>query len=223
MTIVESVGWVLLHFVWQGAAIALALAVLLALTSAAQARLRYALSCAALTLMLAAALATAASVMTRDDTAARQPRNRRRRLDCAPRHRARRQRPDAAADRGTARTPSAAAERTASRELARRLVVAARSRVDAAMPWLVLGWVVGVAAPVGPPRSAAGGGRARFASTASSAVPDVVPGAARRALGAAADHTPCGDRGVGPGRRCRWCSATSSPLIVAAGRRALPA
>ena len=38
MTIVESVGWVLLHFVWQGAAIALALAVLLALTRDAQAQ-----------------------------------------------------------------------------------------------------------------------------------------------------------------------------------------
>ena len=30
MTIVEAVGWVLLHFVWQGALIALALAIALA-------------------------------------------------------------------------------------------------------------------------------------------------------------------------------------------------
>ncbi len=63
MTIVEGVGWVLLHFVWEGAVIALALAALLALTRDGQARLRYALSCGALTLMLVAALATAGSVM----------------------------------------------------------------------------------------------------------------------------------------------------------------
>ena len=63
----------LLHFVWQGAVIALALAVLLALTSAAQARLRYALSCGALTLMLVAALATAATVMTRRSTTLPRP------------------------------------------------------------------------------------------------------------------------------------------------------
>ena len=66
-----AIGWVLLHFVWQGAAIAAALAVLLALTSPAQARLRYVLSCAALTLMFAVALATAANVMTRDNTTPR--------------------------------------------------------------------------------------------------------------------------------------------------------
>ena len=64
MTIVDSVGWVLLHFVWQGAAIALALDVLLALTRDGQARLRYAFSCGALALMLIAPVATAATVMT---------------------------------------------------------------------------------------------------------------------------------------------------------------
>ena len=48
MTIVEGVGWVLVHFVWQGALIALVLAGLLALARGAQERLRYGLSCAAL-------------------------------------------------------------------------------------------------------------------------------------------------------------------------------
>ena len=47
MTLVEGVGWVLVHFIWQGFAIALVLAALLSLTSTAQARLRYALSCGA--------------------------------------------------------------------------------------------------------------------------------------------------------------------------------
>ena len=58
MTIVELVGWVLLHFVWQGALIALALAALIALTREAQARLRYVFSCSALVLMLAATMAS---------------------------------------------------------------------------------------------------------------------------------------------------------------------
>ncbi len=64
MTMVESVGWVLVHFVWQGTAIALVLASLLALTSTAQATLRYALACAALTVMLMATVATAVTVIT---------------------------------------------------------------------------------------------------------------------------------------------------------------
>ena len=62
MTIVEHVGWVLVHFIWQGMAIALALAAVLQLTSAAQATLRYVLSCTALVLMLAATAVTAASL-----------------------------------------------------------------------------------------------------------------------------------------------------------------
>jgi beta-lactamase regulating signal transducer with metallopeptidase domain/HEAT repeat protein len=63
VTMIESVGWVLLHFVWQGVAIAGTLAVLLALTSTARATLRYALSCGALTAMLVAALATTATII----------------------------------------------------------------------------------------------------------------------------------------------------------------
>jgi len=64
MTIVELLGWVLLHFVWQGAAIALALGVLLALTRESQARLRYMFSGIALVLMLGAAVATGTLMRT---------------------------------------------------------------------------------------------------------------------------------------------------------------
>src|SRR5689334_6688552 len=63
MTMIESVGWVLLHFVWQGAAVALALAAGLALTGEAQARFRYALSCGALALMLILTVTTAATII----------------------------------------------------------------------------------------------------------------------------------------------------------------
>ena len=139
MTIVEGVGWVLLHFVWEGTVIALALAVLLALTREGQARLRYALSCGALTLMLVAALATAGAVMR----AARPPhpgpaRARRRCAWCVAagreglrvegrrqRHASRRPRlpmSDAAADRTSALAPA----------------------IERAMPWLVSGWLAGV-------------------------------------------------------------------------------
>jgi HEAT repeat protein/beta-lactamase regulating signal transducer with metallopeptidase domain len=68
MTIVESVGWVLVHFIWQGVAIALALAAVLALTSKTQARLRYVFSCAALVLMLAATVVTAAQLSIQSES-----------------------------------------------------------------------------------------------------------------------------------------------------------
>src|SRR5688500_931050 len=49
--LVIRLGWTLLHFVWQGAAIAVVLVVLLQLTRSAKPRVRYALSCAALVVM----------------------------------------------------------------------------------------------------------------------------------------------------------------------------
>ena len=135
----------LLHFVWQGAAIAAALAVLLALTSPAQARLRYVLSCAALTLMFAVALATAAHVMTRDNTTLR-------RLNLAvgsnapaPSHS-----PEvvsnASAKEGQGRpiTDAGAAALTARPGAGSDLSSLAQPVVEAAMPWLVLTWALGV-------------------------------------------------------------------------------
>jgi beta-lactamase regulating signal transducer with metallopeptidase domain/HEAT repeat protein len=60
MTVVESVGWVLVHFLWQGAAIAALLQLILALAAPSRPALRYALGCGALALMLVAPLTTAA-------------------------------------------------------------------------------------------------------------------------------------------------------------------
>jgi HEAT repeat protein/beta-lactamase regulating signal transducer with metallopeptidase domain len=139
MTIVEGVGWVLLHFVWQGAVIALALAVLLAFTRDGQARLRYALCCGALTLMLVAALATAGNVLARGVNA----------LPAAD------SRTAAVTDGATARPdgdtpaplprdeggPGAAIQKPIAGAAAAPLVLA---MIDRAMPWLVLGWLVGV-------------------------------------------------------------------------------
>jgi len=50
----HSAGWALIHFVWQGAAIALVAAAALRLTERRSANTRYVIGCAALALMLAA-------------------------------------------------------------------------------------------------------------------------------------------------------------------------
>ena len=142
MTIVEGVGWVLLHFVWQGTVIALALAVLLALTRDGQARLRYALSCGALTLMLVAALATAANVVARSVSASPP-------VDAGPAALAtgstalRDEGMPAPLVRGEGRRPAiGAATRNPISSAAQHPFVLAV--VDRGMPWLVSGWLAGV-------------------------------------------------------------------------------
>ncbi len=54
----ESAGWALMHFVWQGAAIAVLAAAALRLTSRRSANVRYVIGCVALALMLAAPAVT---------------------------------------------------------------------------------------------------------------------------------------------------------------------
>ncbi len=56
--LVESLGWTLLHFVWQGALVALAHAGVNALLADADARARYSAACVALALMLVLPVAT---------------------------------------------------------------------------------------------------------------------------------------------------------------------
>src|SRR5262245_41628447 len=55
---IEPVGWALLHFLWQGAAIALLLRVFLWLASRSAPQLRYAAAGVALLLMFGAAVGT---------------------------------------------------------------------------------------------------------------------------------------------------------------------
>ena len=47
----QRVGWALVHFLWQGTAVALVLAVMLALLRRRSAQARWAVSCATLALM----------------------------------------------------------------------------------------------------------------------------------------------------------------------------
>jgi beta-lactamase regulating signal transducer with metallopeptidase domain len=58
MNFTEALGWTLLHFVWQGALIAIFLAVALATLRNASANVRYATSCGAMLLMLLSAATT---------------------------------------------------------------------------------------------------------------------------------------------------------------------
>ncbi|NOK37843.1 M56 family metallopeptidase, partial [Corallococcus exercitus] len=57
--ILESVGWALVHLLWQGALVAVALALALRWVGRRSANLRYALACGALGIMLALPVATA--------------------------------------------------------------------------------------------------------------------------------------------------------------------
>ena len=54
----QALGWTLLHFVWQGALVALLLAAALHLLRKSSAPTRYAVSCGALALLLALPLIT---------------------------------------------------------------------------------------------------------------------------------------------------------------------
>jgi hypothetical protein len=53
---VEALGWTLLHFVWQGALVALALSIFLFLARKASPQVRYIVACGALCLMCIAAI-----------------------------------------------------------------------------------------------------------------------------------------------------------------------
>lgn len=60
----QTAGWALIHFVWQGAAIAAAASVLLRLTRHRSASTRYVIACVGLAAMLAAPLVTARLMWT---------------------------------------------------------------------------------------------------------------------------------------------------------------
>ena len=67
---IYTIGWALIHFVWQGGLIALATAAALASCRHRSPETRYAIACAGLVAMLAAPAITAAVVGTTDQTIA---------------------------------------------------------------------------------------------------------------------------------------------------------
>src|SRR5688500_5034260 len=135
MTFVETLGWVLLHFAWQGAIAAFLLWMALLLTPSGRASLRYAIGCAALLVMVVAPVVTAMRLTaSHAEPIAVQPHER------------------GVAGSSGAITTVEPHQREAGtsvlnvgpgrmRWMTRRSVV---ENVDAALPWIVSGWALGV-------------------------------------------------------------------------------
>ena len=110
----QSLGWTLIHFLWQGAALGLAAWLGLVLLRGASARARYGLACACLLLMVAAP-ATTALVLQHQTTA------------------------QALAPLSVV-VETAAPTAPAAAPLAQRV----KAALDPALPWLLAGWAAGV-------------------------------------------------------------------------------
>jgi beta-lactamase regulating signal transducer with metallopeptidase domain/HEAT repeat protein len=136
MTFVETLGWVLLHFAWQGAVAAFLLWMALLLTPSGRASLRYVIGCAALLVMVAAPVATAMRLTaSHSEPILGQPPERGVATNTGS--------VDTALD---ARHPEISTVGPAvgvgsMRWMTERSVV---DGVDAALPWIVSGWAFGV-------------------------------------------------------------------------------
>lgn len=113
--LVHSLGWTLLHFLWQGTLLALAVAAGLWALEGRDSRLRYATACLGLLLMVAAPPITFLRVRAQPQSA----------LQSAP------------AERPS--TPATASAKPSPRPSQRNW----RPEVERAMPWLVLLWALG--------------------------------------------------------------------------------
>lgn len=135
MNATTALGWALVHFVWQGAALACLLGIALAIVRPTAARTRYALSVLTLGAMIALPLATGVRLLNRatalGPTAAMQ-------ASAAP---------DASAGPRSP-APSATPDRTtpAADRAASAIATTGRVRdvLEPALPWLVVVWVIGV-------------------------------------------------------------------------------
>jgi beta-lactamase regulating signal transducer with metallopeptidase domain len=110
----QTLGWTLIHFLWQGAALGLAAWLGLVLLRGASARARYGLACAFLLLMVAAPVATALLLQ--------------------------RQAPALAVTQVGLTMEAALATPAGAPALAQRV----KAALDPALPWLLAGWAAGV-------------------------------------------------------------------------------
>ena len=115
-------GWVLLHFVWQGAAVAAVAAAVLRLCSHRSASLRYVIACSALTVMMACVVSTAMTIVPPADIG----------------------RPSPAALRTTITGVDVALPIHVSEGASERHR-STTPLVEAALPWIVCAWLVGIA------------------------------------------------------------------------------
>ena len=136
MNAISALGWALVHFAWQGAALALLLAVTLTVLPATAARTRYTLSLLTLTLMLALPIGTGVRLFNR-----------------AIAHVSADARPTAIepAKNNAALSPSPASARpngveSHAQEKSLAAPVRIRTLLEPVLPWLVVLWLLGVIA-----------------------------------------------------------------------------
>jgi beta-lactamase regulating signal transducer with metallopeptidase domain len=140
MNATHALGWALVHFLWQGAALALLLAVGLAVTRTAAAHTRYMLSLLTLAAMLILPLATGIGLHNRRNVtpaAASAAITSLAAIDPSPSPSPSESRPSgpaADADRGVTSQPLGRTNR----------LTGIREVLTPALPWLVIAWVIGV-------------------------------------------------------------------------------
>jgi HEAT repeat protein/beta-lactamase regulating signal transducer with metallopeptidase domain len=135
MTATHALGWALVHFLWQGAALALLLSILLAATRPTAARARYALSLLTLGGMLVLPVATGLRLFQPAvESAARSVQSRAVVPDQAPATSNLSPGPQGVTDRMTTPATATAADRSVTQLL------------EPALPWLVVIWAIGVLA-----------------------------------------------------------------------------
>jgi beta-lactamase regulating signal transducer with metallopeptidase domain/HEAT repeat protein len=136
MNATQALGWALVHFLWQGAALAVLLALALAVTRQTAARTRYALSLATLAAMLVLPIVTAARLHRTQPPPAAIAIAETGVAPIATRY------DESGADNAPAVT-TAPAPATRVATISTRLS-GIRRLLDPALPWLVVVWVVGV-------------------------------------------------------------------------------
>ena len=136
MNATSALGWALVHFLWQGAALALLLALGLALTRTAAAHTRYTLSLLTLGGMLILPLATGIGLYNRRDAAPAPTTTTSLAAPATDPSPSPSPSSAADADRGVTRQPLAGGDR----------VPGIRDLLTPALPWLVIAWVIGVVA-----------------------------------------------------------------------------
>ena len=130
MNATHALGWALVHFLWQGAALAILLALALALTRSIAARTRYTLSLLTLAAMLILPVATGVRLYERARVGAPSATTITASLPSQP-------------AQTEAKPPAPAAVSTGAQPID---VVAFRDLVNPFLPWLVVLWVLGVVA-----------------------------------------------------------------------------
>ena len=137
---VERLGWMLVHFLWQGAVVAVLLAAVLRLLPRAGANLRYLIACSALVMMVMLPIVTIQFIEVAGPAAEAGPSPLAASPDVAPLVPSTVQVVDEMPALPDAIVPLETADLTTPVPLQERIA----SALEPALPWLVAGWLVGV-------------------------------------------------------------------------------